>query len=168
LRAKDPGSRQAAADIPEVRIQVYPEPVRVNYKVVRSLVPKLWEPTEDGNGDDDGQRPTKRPDIMIHIGMAAPGSIYQIERRAHRTGYFAPDVDGEKLEDEFGDDETRHGPDWPWFGLPDELETDLDVPDVWSRWQQHSAVSLERQPSLTVPSRELANKGIQFVIHRRI
>jgi pyroglutamyl-peptidase len=154
LRAKDPEARQAP-DLPAVRIQVHPAPVRVNYKTVRALVPTLWETkaeAETGTAQEvEQQEPAsaaaapagRGPDIVIHIGMASPGAVYQIERRGHRTGYHAPDVDGERLEDEFGDDATRHGPAWPWYGLPDELETDLDVPDVWTRWRQHSAKHLD-------------------------
>lgn len=127
LRAKDPASRQAV-DIPPVRIVVHPEPIRVNYKVVRELVPTLWE-TSNGY----------KADLVIHIGMAGPRPVYQIERRGHRTGYKSLDVDGEKLEDE---GEGMHGEDWIWHGLPDEIETDLDMPDILERWQGHSSVGL--------------------------
>ena len=128
LRAKDPSSRQAV-DIPSVRILVHPEPVRVNYKVVRGLVPSLWE-TDQGH----------KVDIAIHIGMAGPRPFYQIERRGHRTGYKSLDVDGEKLEDE---EEGNRGENWIWHGLPDEIETELDLQDILGRWQGHSSVSLQ-------------------------
>lgn len=127
LRAKDPGSRQAV-DTPPVRILVHPEPVRVSYKVVRGLVPSLWE-TYQGH----------EVDVAIHIGMAGPRPFYQIERRGHRTGYKSLDVDGEKLDEE---EEGNRGEDWIWHGMPDEIETDLDLQDVLERWQGHSAVSL--------------------------
>lgn len=126
LRAKDPGSR-TAIDIPEVHILIHPKPIHVGYKTVRELVPKLWE----GGG--------KSPDIVVHIGMAGPRPFYQIERKGHRQGYESGDVDGEKLEDER---EGGHGEDWIWYGCPEELETDLDLPDILARWQGHSSVSI--------------------------
>ncbi|KAI9167024.1 Pyroglutamyl-peptidase 1 [Paramyrothecium foliicola] len=141
LRAKDPGARQAPGDTPGVRILVHPGPIRVNYKVVRELVPSLWDSTHGGD-EATGAAPRK-VDVVVHIGMAGERPVYQIERRGHRTGYKSPDVDGEKLADECGDEQTSHGPDWIWYGLPDELETDLDMPDILDRWQQHSAKNLD-------------------------
>lgn len=127
-RAKDPSSRHADVHIPEVRILVHPEPVRVNYDVVRGLVPGLW---------DGPQQEGRRVDFVIHIGMACPRPSYQIERRGHRTGYRSRDVDGNMLEDE---DAAKRGSDWVWYGLPDEIETDLDMPDILDRWIGHSPV----------------------------
>lgn len=117
-----------------MRIRVHPEAIRVSYEVVRELVPKLW--------DDDG---TTTPDIVLHIGMAGPRPFYQIERRGHRDGYRAPDVDGRLLDDER---EGGHGADWVWRGCPAELETELDMPDVLARWKSHVPVSLRPPPPL--------------------
>lgn len=128
LRAKDPNSRHSV-DLPEVRILVYPEPIRVNYKVVRKLVPSLWE-TYHG----------RKVDIVIHIGMAGPRPFYCIERRGHRDGYKHTDVDGEKVDEE---EERKPGSDWVWRGLPEEIETDLDPEDVLKRWQGHSAKDMD-------------------------
>lgn len=129
-RAKGPGSRHGGVAIPEVRILVHPEPVRVNYKVVRGVVPGLWDEEHEG----------RKADVVIHIGMASPRPVYQIERRGHRTGYRSKDVDGQFLEDE-DEDGSKHGEDWIWYGLPDEIETELDMPDVLERWVSHSPVS---------------------------
>lgn len=128
LRAKDPNSRHVTQLVPKVRILVHPEPIRVNYKVVRSLVPTFYE-TYHG----------RKVDIVIHIGMAGLRPYYCIERTGHRDGYKHPDVDGEKL----GDEEERQNPDdhGIWSGLPEKIKTDLDVEDVLARWQGHSAVS---------------------------
>ncbi|KAH7170671.1 hypothetical protein EDB81DRAFT_776350 [Dactylonectria macrodidyma] len=123
LRAKDPNARPSA-DVPQVRILVYPEPIRVNYKVVRELVPSLWE-TYHG----------RKVDIVIHIGMAGPRPFYCIERRGHRDGYKHADVDGEKVDEE---EERKPGSDWVWRGMPEEIETDLDPEDVLARWQGYS------------------------------
>ncbi|KAK7421914.1 hypothetical protein QQX98_001908 [Neonectria punicea] len=128
LRAKDPNSRHAV-HLPDVRILVYPEPIRVNYKVVRELVPSLWETYKGG-----------KVDIVIHIGMAGPRPFYCIERRGHRDGYMHPDVDGEKVDE---DEERKPGTNWVWRGLPEEIETDLDPEDVLTRWQRHSSKDMD-------------------------
>lgn len=110
-----------------MRILVHPEPIRVSYKVVRDVVPSFWD-TYRGH----------KVDVCVHIGMAGPRPVYQVERRGHRVGYKSRDVDGEMLEDE---GEGKHGEDWIWHGLPDEIETDLDLGDVLARWQGHCSVS---------------------------
>ncbi|KAL7792915.1 hypothetical protein V8C37DRAFT_379496 [Trichoderma ceciliae] len=123
LRVKDPKS-QYAVNIPPVRILVHPEPIRVSYEKVRELVPSFWEETYSG----------RKIDLVIHIGMAGPRHMYQIESRGHRTGYKSLDVDGKHLDELEG----KRGEDWIWHNLPDELKTDLNIQDIWERWQQHS------------------------------
>jgi pyroglutamyl-peptidase len=141
----------APVEIPPVRITVHPEPIRVSYEVVRELVPKLWdsgggsspEKGDDDTGrgyfddDDDGGDGTSRtsPDIVLHIGMAGPRPFYQIENRGHRQGYKSPDVDGKLLADERT---GGHGQDWIWHDCPEEITTDLHMPDVLARWKKHS------------------------------
>lgn len=115
-----------------MRIVTHPTPVRVQYRAVRELVPLLW----DGNSG-------ARVDFAIHIGMASSQPTYRIERRGHRSGYKSPDVDGEMLTDE---DPANRGPGWIWHGLPDELETELDMPDVLARWQKYSPVRISQSP----------------------
>ncbi|RTE75213.1 hypothetical protein BHE90_010344 [Fusarium euwallaceae] len=126
LRAKNPDSRHAAVALPKVRILVHPEPIRVNYRVVRDLVPTFYS----------GQR----VDVVIHIGMAGPRPFYCIERRGHRDGYKHTDVDGERPDEE---EERKPGGDWPWRGLPEEIETELDVEDILARWQGHSSKDMD-------------------------
>ncbi|KAF4456474.1 Pyroglutamyl-peptidase 1 [Fusarium austroafricanum] len=121
LRAKDPNSRHAAAILPSVRIVVHPEAIRVNYKAVRDLVPSFY----------DG---THKYDVVLHIGMAGPRPFYCIERRGHRDGYKHPDVDGEYV----GREEERNRSDWPWRGLPEEIETQFNLDEILPRWQEHS------------------------------
>ncbi|GJN68623.1 hypothetical protein PLICBS_002666 [Purpureocillium lilacinum] len=132
LRAKDPSSRQAT-DLPPVRILVHPEPIHVGYKAVRGVVPTFWDRSLG-----------HKIDFAIHIGMAGPQPVYKVERRGHRTGYKSPDVDGEKLIDE---EDGRHGEDWIWHGLPDEIETDLDLENVLERWQGHSSKDMDLRVS---------------------
>ncbi|KAM4054913.1 pyroglutamyl peptidase domain-containing protein [Hirsutella rhossiliensis] len=129
LLTKDRRTGAGAVDIPPVRILVHPEPVRVSYEAVRELVPAFWD-TYQG----------RRVDVAIHIGMAGPRPFYHIERKAHRTGYASPDVDGKKLDDQ---DEAKRGDDWIWHGLPDEIETDLDLDNVLQRWQGHSSKDMD-------------------------
>ncbi|KIL84180.1 pyroglutamyl-peptidase 1 [Fusarium avenaceum] len=121
LRAKDPSSRHAVAVLPKVRIVVHPQPIRVNYKTVRGLVPSLHDSAQ-------------RFDVVLHIGMAGPRPFYSIERRGHRDGYKHPDVDGEMVDSE----EERESSDWPWRGLPEEIETDLNLDEVLPLWCGHS------------------------------
>jgi pyroglutamyl-peptidase len=94
---------------------------------VRALVPALW---------------TSAPkiDFMIHVGMAAGRDFYSVERRGHRDGYMMEDVDGVVLGDERGrykDGEEK----WVWEGCPAELETGVDLDDVWRRWRGALPVS---------------------------
>lgn len=126
LQPKDPSTRDGPR-LPEVRIVVHPEPIHVNYKFVRQLVPRLWDEERQNGG---------RYDAVIHIGMAGPRDVYRIERRGHRDGYKSKDVDGEKLGDQ--DEEGVHEEGWYWEGMPEELQTELDVDDILQRWQSHS------------------------------
>ncbi|KAL8387830.1 hypothetical protein RB595_009643 [Gaeumannomyces hyphopodioides] len=151
--------------LPTVRIRKHPEPIRVNYQVVRELVPTLWDgpaaggeqeelqkeqgekqgeegnstaAAADGNGNDNGNGNGKKPkiDLMLHLGMAGPRPYYSIERRGHRDGYRGRDVDDELLNDEERHRQEREG--WIWNGLPHDLETDLDLEDVLLRWRGYS------------------------------
>jgi len=119
--------------LPVVRLFVHPEPVHVGYQAVRELVPKLWHL-------DDLSETKPRIDLVIHIGMAGPDSMWQIERRGHRDGYAMKDVDGEFLRDQ--ERRRKEGKDWVWDGVPAELETELDLDDVLQRWKRHSPVGL--------------------------
>ncbi|OIW35421.1 putative pyroglutamyl peptidase type I [Coniochaeta ligniaria NRRL 30616] len=132
LRPKAAGTA-AASELPPVRILVHPEPIRVNYQTVRATVPGLW--------DLEGKSGRPRIDLAVHIGMAGPRPMYQLECRGHRDGYAMKDVDGQFL-----GDQERHaaeGEDWIWHAMPKELETDLDVHDVLERWKKHSPDGLD-------------------------
>lgn len=130
-RPKDPQHR-SPADLPRIRLHVHPSPIRVNYQVVRDLVPTFWD------------NPKLKFDYALHIGMAGPPIVYAIERRAHRDGYILKDVDGNLL----GDDERqeKEGDNWIWHGVPNELLTDLDVEDVFKRWTEKSPVRVPSFP----------------------
>ncbi|KAI1133539.1 hypothetical protein F5Y10DRAFT_259860 [Nemania abortiva] len=131
-RVKDVAHRSAKS-LPPVRIVKLPEAVRTSYEYTRDLVPKLW--------DDAG----RKIDYAVHIGMAGPQLVYSIERRGHRDGYGAKDVDGKLLEDE-----KRHaeqGDQWIWHGVPHELLTDFDIDDVHRRWVDRSPKNLDLRVS---------------------
>ncbi|TQW00267.1 hypothetical protein V2A60_001368 [Cordyceps javanica] len=135
LRPEYPGARlgrgdSATADMPPVRILVHPEAIHVAYKNVRGLVPSFWD------GEYNGQR----IDACVHIGMAGARPQYALERLAHRTGYKTADVSGEFLEDE---QPGRHDENWIWHGLPDELESAYDIPNVYLRWKELSSPDMD-------------------------
>ena len=109
----------ALATSPPVKILVYTEPIRVAYKTVRELVPKLWK--------------GRKIDYAIHIGMASGRKFYSVERRGHRDGYSMRDEDSELLEDT--ERRKREGSNWIWDGLPEELLSAADIDDVWRRWR---------------------------------
>lgn len=71
-RVKDAAHR-SVRDLPPVRIVKLPGPVRTSYEYTRDLVPKLW---------DDAER---KIDYAVHIGMAGPQLVYQIEDAAIAT-----------------------------------------------------------------------------------
>lgn len=124
-----PRDGSSAPELPAVRILVHPEAIRVTFKTVRELDPSFWQAEYQGH----------KIDAVIHIGMAGWRPFYKLERRAHRTGYKTPDIEGELPE---GEKEGNFGEDWVWHGLPDEIISDLDVSDVHRRWVGHSSVRL--------------------------
>ncbi|KAI0423245.1 hypothetical protein F5X98DRAFT_7928 [Xylaria grammica] len=131
-RAKDV-TRRTTADMPRVRIVKLPSPVRTSYEYTRELVPKLWDDAE------------QKIDYAVHIGMAGPQLVYSVERRGHRDGYGAKDVDGKLLEDEKRHDEL--GDEWIWHGVPHELLSDFDIDDIHRRWVGRSPSNLDLRVS---------------------
>lgn len=124
----------AGTTLPPVRIIVHPEPIRVNYMVVRDLVPTLWD-LEQKREDQP------RIDYMVHIGMAGPELHWQIERRGHRDGYALKDVDGEFLRDQ--NRKLKEGKDWVWDGAPAELLSDLNIDAIHKKWTAYSPNDLD-------------------------
>ncbi|KAF3768996.1 hypothetical protein M406DRAFT_43866 [Cryphonectria parasitica EP155] len=138
LNAKSPHSvRDAASDLPPVRIVVYPEPVRVTYSAVRALIPRLWRPEFTG---------VPRIDFVLHIGMASIRPQYVLESLGHRDGYRLADLDNRlPIQDPARDD-------WPWQGIPSQLVTELDVDGVMDRWEKHL-------PNNEIPLKVSTNAG---------
>lgn len=71
-----------------------------------------------------------KPDIVLHIGLAAGRTFYTLERGAHRTGYgVIPDVDGKRFPDDLAKQQ--------WPNLPPILKTGFKAEDVWRRWRSN-------------------------------
>ncbi|RDA87343.1 hypothetical protein CP532_2662 [Ophiocordyceps camponoti-leonardi (nom. inval.)] len=148
---------------PRVRIIVYPEPIRVSYRTVRKLVPTLWDDDDDDDDEEKkeeekkeeekgGKKRRRHIDAAIHIGMAGPRAIYQLERRAHRSGYRNLDVDGalpedddEDTDDDDDDDDKKQDDetkDQKSKG-PAELTTELNLEDTLARWRNLSDADMD-------------------------
>ncbi|KAK7720029.1 hypothetical protein SLS64_002210 [Diaporthe eres] len=124
--------RGGSLPLPPVRIVVHPEPVRVTYSAVRSLIPKLWQPDFEG---------VSKIDYVLHIGMASTKKQYVLEQLGHRDDYKLLDLD-EKLPNQ-----NPSSDDYPWHGIPAQLTTDLDVADIKRRWETYLPVSASGSPS---------------------
>ncbi|EFX03845.1 pyroglutamyl peptidase type [Grosmannia clavigera kw1407] len=140
-----PSSTADQEGFPPVRIVVYPEPIRVAFRTVRDLVPKLWDGRTVKLSGGGAFTPPRRIDLMLHIGMAGPRLHYSIERIGRRDGYRIADVD-DCLPTV---DSTNRQ--WAWYGVPPSLESHLDLDDVLPRWRAAvAAVSPESPPDLRV------------------
>ncbi|PYI13371.1 peptidase C15, pyroglutamyl peptidase I-like protein [Aspergillus violaceofuscus CBS 115571] len=70
-----------------VSIHVHPSPIPVAYSTVRTTLPVIlddYAKTHDG----------RRPDIIIHMGIAATRNYYSVETQAHRDAYLMSDIKG--------------------------------------------------------------------------
>jgi len=114
-----PDSLPKTATCPRIRLVKYPHPLKVAYATVLDVVPKLL------SADD-------KPDIVLHIGLAAGRKYFTLERQSSRAPYSnLHDVDGHSLSDEFT--ETM----WPSATFPQHLKPTFDVEDVWRRWRSN-------------------------------
>ncbi|KAI1369509.1 hypothetical protein F5Y08DRAFT_292185 [Xylaria arbuscula] len=141
-RVKDPAARdnydaqagpRPTTSLPRVRIHRLPNAIRTSYADARDMVPRIWDNRIEVQGP--------KVDFVVHVGMAGPQLVYALERRGHRDGYNAPDVDGKYLEDE--KKHAEQGEKWIWHGVPEELVTDFDMEDVHRRWVQRSPPNLD-------------------------
>lgn len=79
-----------------------------------------------------------KPDIVLHIGLAAGRQFYTLEKGAHGRGYGKiPDVDGQRFEDE----EAERN--FPEEIFPGAMRTSFDVDDVLGRWKTDLGVDAE-------------------------
>jgi pyrrolidone-carboxylate peptidase len=71
-----------------------------------------------------------KPDIILHIGLAAGRKFFALEKGAHGRGYgMIPDVDGERFSDEAAEEQ------FPKASFPPKLHTSFDTADVLDRWR---------------------------------
>ncbi|KXG51110.1 Peptidase C15, pyroglutamyl peptidase I [Penicillium griseofulvum] len=87
-----------------VSLHVHPTPIPVAYATVRESLPLILEEFATSHGG-------RRPDLIIHIGIAAPRQYYSVETLAHRDDYNITDVNGRPG---YVDGEKR----WKGLGLP--------------------------------------------------
>ncbi|KAF9701940.1 hypothetical protein EKO04_000748 [Ascochyta lentis] len=110
-----------------IQIRVHHEPIRVAYRTVADLVPKLLPPEKTTS---------PAPDIILHIGLAASRNFYAIEQGAHGRGYArTADVDGALFQD------TEAAKLFPSDCFPSPLKTGFDTGDVLARWRAHLGFS---------------------------
>ncbi|RVX71826.1 hypothetical protein B0A52_04225 [Exophiala mesophila] len=121
-------SSNSPAPAYKIRLIVYPEPIRVTYPVLTSLVPSLIKEHD--------------PDYILHIGMAAGRDCYSLETRAHRDGYRIKDVDE-------GDGFSCGEVTWKREGLPDLLMTEWDEDEVLKRWDEGVGKALKANANTT-------------------
>jgi pyroglutamyl-peptidase len=106
-----------------IHIHVHHEAVRVAYKHVVNFVPQLLPPANPMH---------PKPDIILHIGLAAGRPYYTLEKGAHGRGFGAiPDVDGERFPDNVADEK------FPPELFPYVLHTSFDTTDVVKRWRSY-------------------------------
>ena len=75
------------ADLRRVSLHVHPTPIPVAYATVREALPLILEEFAASNSG-------RRPDLIIHIGIASPRQYYSVETLAHRDDYIITDVEG--------------------------------------------------------------------------
>lgn len=90
-----------------VILHVHPSPIPVAYASVREALPTILHDYEAANQG-------RRPDLVIHIGIASPRPYYSVESLAHRDDYNITDIDGRSG---YEDGERR----WKELGLPSVL-----------------------------------------------
>ncbi|KAJ5139156.1 uncharacterized protein N7515_004004 [Penicillium bovifimosum] len=99
-----PSPKDHDAEPRRVSLHVHPTPITVSYATVRETVPLILEEFAASNGG-------RRPDLIVHIGIAAPREYYSVEILAHRDDYHITDVEGCSG---YVDGEKR----WKELGLP--------------------------------------------------
>ncbi|KAF7130983.1 hypothetical protein CNMCM5793_003918 [Aspergillus hiratsukae] len=91
-----------------VFIHVHPNPIPVAYSTVQSTVPSIVDDYARAHGG-------RRPDIVIHMGIAATRQYYSVETKAHRDSYVMSDIEGRSG---YEDGEKR----WRELDLPPVLQ----------------------------------------------
>lgn len=94
---------------PSITVRAYPEAVKVTYRNVFRLIPDIYT--------------TQFPEVkfFVHVGVNNSTRRFQLERRGRKGPYSEADVDGEKFDDEWENDDNE------WGRVPDEIKTEIDV-----------------------------------------
>ncbi|KAJ5662702.1 hypothetical protein N7462_011628 [Penicillium macrosclerotiorum] len=117
-----------------VSIHVHPSPIPVAYATVRETLPVILEQYAATHGG-------KRPDLVVHIGIASPRPYYSVESQAHRDDYIITDIEGRNG---FEDGERR----WKEMGLPAILRPGLVAHD---EQHQNNAPAASTSASMSTP-----------------
>lgn len=96
-----------------ISLHVHPTPIPVAYAAVRERLPEILDDFAAAHGG-------RRPDLVIHIGIASPRLYYSVETLAHRDDYHITDIDGLSG---YEDGEKR----WKEMGLPPILKPGATV-----------------------------------------
>jgi pyroglutamyl-peptidase len=91
------------------------EPLKAAYHDIANVVPKLLE--------------RHKPDIIIHVGLAADRGYFAIEKGADRDGYH-------QIPDEARKVFTKAQGKKAWGKSPDRLDSSIDLDDVLLRWKR--------------------------------
>ncbi|RAL01390.1 putative pyroglutamyl peptidase type I [Aspergillus ibericus CBS 121593] len=79
-------SKDSDASPRRVSIHVHPSPIPVAYSTVSTTIPTIL--------DDYVKTHGRRPDIILHLGIAGMRKFYSVETKAHRDGYIMSDIKG--------------------------------------------------------------------------
>ncbi|KAK3500628.1 hypothetical protein B0T13DRAFT_510718 [Neurospora crassa] len=170
LRAKQPSTHKPPL-IPRVNLHVHPDPIRVSYKTVRALIPKLWAPTLDSSSSSTSSastaalaaEPTSEAPFSEQDAAATTTEEEEEEKPTPTKYDFAIHIgmagpqprwaierlahrDGYALRDVDGeflrDKENQLKDDWVWKGCPPELRTDLDLDVILEKWRGYAPPGL--------------------------
>lgn len=118
------------------------QPVRVAYNYIADTIPPLL----------DGVK----PDIVLHMGLAAGRSFWSFELQAPRGSYeIFPDEDGNKFSPEEIRRVCSEGPDW--------LSPTFDCADAFDRWEK--AVGRAVPAATCKTSRDPGTFGCGFIYY---
>ncbi|PYI11393.1 peptidase C15, pyroglutamyl peptidase I-like protein [Aspergillus sclerotiicarbonarius CBS 121057] len=79
-------SKNSDATPRRVSIHVHPSPIPVAYSTVSTTIPAILDDYVKAHG--------RRPDIVLHMGIAGMRKFYSVETKAHRDGYVMSDIKG--------------------------------------------------------------------------
>ncbi|KAI0198104.1 hypothetical protein F4808DRAFT_473020 [Astrocystis sublimbata] len=123
--------------LPNIRLVVFPSPVRSSWRWIRRQIPGMWEgerecwgiyydETDEGGEEVNWLFPVA---AALHMGILdQPNESFRLEKHGYRDGYDMPDIDGRYHADfnEGGEDCSDVSGKW-LNDMPDKLSTGLDI-----------------------------------------